>query len=381
MRTTLADVVRALEQAYPPELAESWDAVGLVCGDPASAVESVLVAVDATDAVVTEALERGVQALVVHHPLLLRGVHGVGADTAKGALVHRLIRGGCALFTVHTNADRATPGVSDALAHALGLRVLGPVEAEQQAWDKVVTMVPAGPAAEAVRSAMFAAGAGRHGDYSQVAFSVRGTGQFLPGSGAHPAVGDPGRLEHVEEERVEVLAPRDRRAAVVSALLVAHPYEEVAYDVLEVAGRPGHRGLGRVGELAQPETLREFTSRVAAGLPATVWGVRAAGDPDAVVRTVAVCGGAGDSLLGVVRGLDVDAYVTADLRHHPADEHLRVGGPALIDVAHWASEQPWCAQARDILHDVLGGTVTARVSQLRTDPWTLGFGGPAHGTP
>jgi len=379
MRTTLADVVRALEQAYPPELAESWDAVGLVCGDPASAVESVLIAVDATDAVVTEALERGVQALVVHHPLLLRGVHGVGADTAKGALVHRLIRGGCAMFTAHTNADRAIPGVSDALAHALGLRVLGPVEAEQQAWDKVVTTVPAGPDAEAVRSAMFAAGAGRHGDYSQVAFSVRGTGQFLPGMGAHPAMGAPGRLEHVEEERVEVLAPRDRRAAVVSALLAAHPYEEVAYDVLEVAGRPGHRGLGRVGELAQPETLREFTVRVAAGLPATVWGVRAGGDPDAVVRTVAVCGGAGDSLLGVVRGLDVDAYVTADLRHHPADEHLRVGGPALIDVAHWASEQPWCAQARDILHDVLGGTVTARVSQLRTDPWTVGAGAATPG--
>ncbi len=265
--STLADLVAVLEDAYPPELAEDWDAVGLVCGDPAEAVRSVLLAVDATEAVVDEAIRSGAQALVVHHPLLLRGVHGVGADTPKGALVHRLVRSGCALFAAHTNADRAAPGVSDALAAALGLRVLGPVEA-----------------------------------------------------------GDP---------RV---------------------------------------GLGRVGELAQPETLRAFTARVAGALPVTAWGVRAAGDPERLVRTVAVCGGAGDGLLDRVRRTGVDAYVTADLRHHPADEHLRAGGPALVDVAHWASEAPWCTQAQGVIDRGLGGTVTARVSSVRTDPWSLATG-------
>ena len=111
---------------------------------------------------------------------------------------------------------------------------------------------------------------------------------------------------------------------------------------------------------------------MAAALPATAWGVRAAGDPDRPVRRVAVCGGAGDSALGAAVAAGVDAYVTADLRHHPASEHLLAGGPALVDVAHWASEWPWCAQAADVLRTALGGSVEVRVSTLRTDPWTVG---------
>ena len=179
--TQVRDLVDVMESAYPPELAHDWDAVGLVCGDPADELSNVLFAVDATDGVVSEALEWGAQALVVHHPLLLRGVTGVGADTAKGALLHRLIRGGCALFTAHTNADAADPGVSDALAAVLGLRVLAPLEAEPEAaLDKVITMVPVGADAERVKAALFAAGAGQLGDYSQAAFTVQGTGQFMP---------------------------------------------------------------------------------------------------------------------------------------------------------------------------------------------------------
>lgn len=372
MTVHLRDLIKVLESAYPPELAQDWDAVGLVCGDPADEVHTVLLAVDATDAVVAEALDCGAQALVVHHPLLLRGVAGVGANTAKGALLHRLVRGGCALFTAHTNADAADPGVSDALATTLGLRVTGPVDAVPEYWDKVIAMVPVGADAGRVKAALFAAGAGRLGDYTRSAFTVTGTGQFLPGPDAAPAIGAAGQLEHVREDRIEVVAPRRQRAAVVAALLAAHPYEEPAYDVLELAPRPSTRGLGRLGELDRPESLREFTSRVVHALPQTVWGVRAAGDPDRAVRTVAVCGGAGDSLLHTVARLGVDAFVTADLRHHPADEHLRVGGPALVDVAHWASEQPWCGQARGVIDAAFGDRVQTRVSQLRTDPWTLG---------
>ena len=372
MTVHLRDLIKVLESAYPPELAQDWDAVGLVCGDPADEVHTVLLAVDATDAVVAEALDCGAQALVVHHPLLLRGVTGVGADTAKGALLHRLIRGGCAVFTAHTNADAADPGVSDALAAALGLRLSGPLDAECEYWDKVTTMVPAGADAERVKTALFAAGAGRLGDYTQAAFTVTGTGQFLPGDGAVPSIGDVGRPELVREDRIEVVLPRHLRSQVVIALLAVHPYEEPAYDVLELAPRPSTIGLGRVGELDRPESLREFTSRVARALPQTAWGVRAAGDPDATVRTVAVCGGAGDSLLSAVHRLGVDAFVTADLRHHPVDEHMRIGGPALVDVAHWASEQPWCGQAQGVIGAAFGDRVQTRVSQLRTDPWTLG---------
>ncbi|RVW10953.1 Nif3-like dinuclear metal center hexameric protein [Prescottella agglutinans] len=369
----LADVIAALEAAYPPALAESWDSVGLVAGDPADEVRKVVVAVDATAAVVDEALASGAQLLLVHHPLLLRGVDTVGAHTPKGALLHRLIRGGCALYSAHTNADRADPGVSDALAAALGLvdtRPLIPIP--DTVTDKWVVMVPTADAAR-VRAALFDAGAGELGDYRECSWTVTGEGQFRPLAGANPTLGSVGDLEAVVEDRVEVIAPRPARTRILSALRAAHPYEEPAFDVFETADFPGRRGLGRIGALPQPQTLREFTARVASALPRTEWGVRAAGDPERVVRTVAVCGGSGDSLLDTVSKLGADAYVTADLRHHPADEHLRKGGPALVDVAHWASEQPWCAQAKEVLDERFAGVDgwDVRVTELRTDPWTV----------
>lgn len=270
MTATVRDVVAALEAAYPPALAESWDAVGLICGDPAEPVRRVLVAVDPVTETVAEALERDAQVLVTHHPLMLRGVHGVPADDPKGGLVHRLVRAGVALFCAHTNADAADPGVSDALALALGLRVTGP--------------------------------------------------------------------------------------------LSTRPVEQPL----------SLTGLGRTCELPRPESLRAFTGRVRDALPETAWGVRAAGDPERSVRAVAVCGGAGDSLLGAASAAGVDVFVTADLRHHPASEHLAAGGPALVDVAHWASEQPWCEQAAAVVSAALGGTVNVHVSYRRTDPWTIG---------
>jgi dinuclear metal center YbgI/SA1388 family protein len=275
MDASVATAIAALEAAYPPDLAQDWDAVGLVCGDPDEPVRRVVVAVDPAPTVVEEALAAGADLLVTHHPLLLRGVHGVPADEPKGAVVHRLIRAGCALFAAHTNADAASPGVSDALADAVGVVVERPLAPE------------GGP----------------------------------DGSGGV--------------------------------------------------------GIGRIGHLPTPEPFAAFVDRVADALPPTAWGVRGAGDPARTIRRVALSGGAGDSLLGLAREAGVDAYVTADLRHHPADEHLaRPGAPALVDVAHWASEHPWCAQAAAVLRRALPGA-TVTVSTRRTDPWTLGSSAPA----
>jgi dinuclear metal center YbgI/SA1388 family protein len=376
MSATVGDVIAALEAAYPPSLAADWDAVGLVCGDPAEPVSSVLFAVDPVPETVDEALGTA-QLLVTHHPLLLRGVHGVGADTPKGALLHRLIRGGTALYTAHTNADSADPGVSDALAEAIGIDVTGPlVPAPAEPLDKIITFIPVGPAITAVHEALSAAGAGTIGDYSHCSFATAGTGQFKPLAGANPTVGSVGKLERVAETKLEMILPRSRRAAVIAALRAAHPYEEPAFDVLELADLPSPRGLGRVGTLPEPEPLSAFAERVAAALPATAWGVRAAGVPDRMITKVAVCGGAGDSALGAAIAAGADAYVTADLRHHPAAEHLLAGTvgaptPALVDVAHWASEWPWCRQAADVVRKALGGSVDVRVSGRRTDPWSI----------
>jgi dinuclear metal center YbgI/SA1388 family protein len=384
---TLADVVAALERRYPPGTAEPWDAVGLVAGDPAQPVRHVLLAVDPTAAVVDEAIAWGADLLVTHHPLLLRPVHTVAATTSKGAVLHRLIRAGVGLHVAHTNADAADGGVAHALAEAVGLVDLEPLVAlPGEPMDKHVVFVPEADA-DAVVDAMAAAGAGTIGDYSRAAFIGRGTGTFLPGPGARPAIGDVGVVEEVPEARVEMIAPRRLRAAVVAAMRAVHPYEEPANDVLELAVLPAGTGTGRVGRLPAPVTLRAFGEQVAAALPATPQGVRLAGDLDAPVERVAVVGGSGDSLFDAVRASGVDAYLTADLRHHPVSE-LREraeleggasGRPFLVDVAHFASEWPWLERAaRDLVADLAarGTTVDTRVSTLRTDPWTARLASP-----
>ncbi|MDQ1714248.1 MAG: hypothetical protein QOC60_193 [Frankiaceae bacterium] len=284
---TLRDVVTVLHELYDPNWAESWDAVGTVCGDPDQAVRSVLFAVDPVREVVAEAIGGGYDLLVTHHPLLLTPVHGVPASTPKGRVVHDLIRAGVALHVCHTNADVAAHGVSDAMAAALGLTDVRP-------------LVP------------HAAGTGA------------GTGAG-PGSGRGPGAGQ---------------AP----------------------------------GLGRIGDLPQPLSARDFVAHVARSLPATAAGVRAAGDLDRVVQRVAVCGGSGDGLLDDVRRAGVDAYVTADLRHHRVSEALEDGAPLLVDAAHWATEWPWLADAAARLRETLGQrgtTVATSVSSRVTDPWRL----------
>ncbi|MFF8091790.1 Nif3-like dinuclear metal center hexameric protein [Streptomyces sp. NPDC016675] len=270
---SLSEVIAALENLWPAERAESWDAVGTVVGDPDQQVSRVLFAVDPVQETVDEAVTLGADLLVTHHPLYLRGTTTVAASTFKGRVVHTLIKNDIALHVAHTNADTADPGVSDALAGALDLRVVRPLV---------------------------------------------------------PDAGDP----------------------------------------------EGRRGLGRVCELEHPLTVREFAARAAERLPATAQGIRVAGDPEATVRTVAVSGGSGDSLFAHVRAAGVDAYLTADLRHHPASEFVadRAHRPlALLDAAHWATEWPWCelgAAQLDEISDRHGWDLRVHVSKTVTDPWT-----------
>lgn len=270
---TLDRVVEILDRRYPPASAEPWDAVGVVCGDPEQPVFRVLFAVDPVPAVVDEAVSAGVDLVITHHPLFLTPVHGIAVGTPAGEVVHRLIRAGIGLVAVHTNADVARPGVSDALADLLGIRDTVP------------------------------------------------------------------------------LAPGDIDAA------------------------PDHpaTGLGRIGRLDEPTSLGQFADVVAARLPATAHGVRILGDRDRRVEVVAVCGGSGDSLLAAATAAGADAYVTSDLKHHRALDHVLGGGCAVLDVAHWAGEWPWLPVAAGLLQaDIAeqGATVECLVSTISTDPWT-----------
>ncbi|MGV0434501.1 Nif3-like dinuclear metal center hexameric protein [Corynebacterium ureicelerivorans] len=368
---TVGDIVVALEAAYPPALAETWDQVGLICGDPDAEVGKVAFALDCTQDVAERAVATGAQMLVVHHPLLLHGVHSVAANTPKGKVIHTLLAGGCALFAAHTNADSARPGVSDKLAELVGITPGRPIKPVLLgAMDHWGVHVPRSAAAD-LKRALFAAGAGEIGNYRECAFSVEGTGEFTPVEGANPTDGAVGTHFTGDEIRVEFVAKAGDRRRIVEKLRAHHPYEEPAFDVVQMEDTQDLNtatGLGRIGELEEPMALRAFTQQVANALPATAWGVRAAGDPDQMVQKVAVSSGSGDSFLADVAKLGVDVYVTSDLRHHPVDEHLRAGGPAVIDTAHWASEFPWTAQAESIVSP-LG--VDTEILRIRTDPWTI----------
>ncbi len=365
---TLAQVVDLVHGWFPPETAAEWDAVGLAAGDPAADVRRILLAVDPVGPVALEAAEWDADLLLTHHPLFLRGVHGVAETTPKGRTLATLTRSGCGLLTAHTNADAACPGVADALARALGLRDVRPVVASGPPLDKLVVFAP--PAdAEAIRVAIADAGAGQVGDYDSCSWMVTGEGRFRPLEGAHPVIGRVGELEQLEEVRIEAVVPRSRRTRVVRAMLAAHSYEEVSYDVIELADPAVARtGEGRIGDVDET-TLGEYAGLVAQALPPTARGVLVGGDPDRVVRRVAVGSGAGDSLLPAVLGSGADVYVTSDLRHHLAAEFLEKGGPSLLDVSHWAAEWTWLPELAERLGAALGDTVEVRVSTICTDVW------------
>lgn len=392
---TVGSVTDLLDDWYPPARADSWDAVGTVCGDPTAPLRRLLLAVDPVREVVDEALAWQADLLVVHHPLLLRAVHGVAATTPKGRVVHDLVRAGVALHVCHTNADSPVGGVSESLALALGLTDLRPIEPDQdqtdqqQPLDKLIVFVPH-DAAQAVATAITDAGAGAIGDYDRCSFSSTGTGSFRPLPGAEPTVGALGRVEQVPETRLETVLARHLRGPVVAAMRSAHPYEEPAFDLVELAdpgpaaghGQAGAGGSGRIGRLPEPLRLADFTAQVVAALPATPSALRVAGDPDRRVEQVAVCGGSGDFLLDRVRAAGVDVYVTSDLRHHPVSEFLEHAAqdpltPAVVDVPHMAAEWTWLPRLAHRLTSAT--TVDVRVSSAVTDPWTghLPMSGPA----
>ena len=261
MSHKVADVIAVMERRYPSASAEEWDAVGLVTGNPDQEVRKVLFAVDPTEAVVAEAIEIQAQMIIAHHPLILKGVSSVSEATRKGNIISQLIKANISLFTAHTNADIASPGVSDALAKSIGVEVTGPI------------------------------------------------------------------------------------------------------DMLSK--------LGRIGQLVNRMPLSDFAKQVESGLPKTARGIHVAGDLNKSVHRIAVCGGAGDSLLELVAQSAVDVFVTSDLKYHVAEEFVRSTEIALIDISHWAGEWTWLDQGATRLATDLGGNLETKVSSIITDPWTL----------
>lgn len=324
-------LIRALEEWAPPSLAVDKDPIGLQAGDPGAEVTGVLVTLDVTEDVIDEALRLGANWIVSHHAFIYRPLGHLRGDLPVGRLAAKLLKNDINVYVAHTNLDTAVGGVNDVLAEKLGLEnaeVLAPHVRERL--YKIVVFIPEDHHMK-VLDAMCEAGAGWIGNYSHCTFNLRGTGTFLPGEGANPYIGKQGQLEQVEEVRLETIVPESALSRVVQAMLKAHPYEEVAYDIypLELPGRPF--GLGRIGRLPEKISLLTLAERVkeAFGIPA----LRLVGDPDRLVSTVAVLGGSGSRYVRTALERGADVFITGDIDYHTALDSLSAG-LALIDPGH-----------------------------------------------
>jgi len=333
---TVADVLAAVDRLAPFRQAEEWDNVGLLLGDADRPVCRVLVALDASDETCAEAQRTRADVLVVHHPLIFHGVKRLTGDTRTGRLVLRLAAGRRALIAAHTNLDGAVGGLCDLLGRKVGLVDLEALQHTPPTTKyKVVAFVP--PAdLENVRAAMFAAGAGHIGNYTECAFASEGEGTFLPGERAHPAVGKRGRRSAVREVRLEVLTDDARLARVMAAAVRAHSYEEPAIDVYPLKAVAPGAGVGRVGRLVRPMRLAQFAEVVKRALHRKAVGL--AGDPRARIERVALCTGGGGGVVAAARASKAQAYLTGEMAMHEVQELLAFGIASILG-GHYETER------------------------------------------
>jgi len=330
-------IAQLVEELAPRKLAEDWDRVGLQVGDPREEVTGVLVALELTEEVLDEAVEQSAEMVVVHHPLIFKGLSALRYDSNPGYLVQKMAAHGFHLYVAHTNLDAAVGGTGDLLAKKLALEeteVL--VESHRQRFYKLVVFLPQGHEDE-IRDSLARAGAGWIGNYSHCTFQAPGTGTFKPLPGTDPFVGKVGQVEKVSEYRLETIVPEDRLKAAVKAMKEAHPYEEVAYDVYPLAEPEKLVGSGRVGRLKEETTLRDFIARLQEVLG--VKHLRYVGDLNRPVRKVGVLPGSGGDFVARAASRGADVYVTGDVKYHQARlaEDL---GLAVVDPGHYATETP-----------------------------------------
>lgn len=331
----LVDLIAKLDQWHPPHLAEEWDNVGLLLGDRQADVTSVMTCLTVTPESATEAIDKQANLIVSHHPIFFRPIQKLTAD-APGGYLWNLARTGVAVYSPHTAFDGAEDGINQQIGRRIGLSGMRPLQpALEPEHFKLVVFVPEFDLAN-VQQAMFAAGAGRIGEYSECSYRVSGTGTFLGSEASNPTIGERGRREEVAEHRLEVLVAAGRLNAVVSAMRQAHSYEEPAFDIYPLHRLSGQIGAGRCGELERPLPLEQLARRTAQQLGVDY--VEFIGDPDKRCRRVAIGCGAGADFLSDAGKSQCDVLITGEGRFHQYLQ-AREQNVGLILVGHYASER------------------------------------------
>lgn len=325
-------VFKAIEEWAPPHLAYDWDNVGLQVGSYSKEVKKVIVTLDVLESVVDEAISKNVDLIIAHHPLLFKPIKKIDVNNVKGKIIQKLIKHDISVYVAHTNLDIATGGVNDMLSKQLGIRQTKPLtDIRKNQLFKLAVFVPLTHSNE-VRHALSEGGAGHIGHYSHCTFQTKGQGTFKPLEGTDPYIGTKDQLEFVDEVKIETIVKSEHLKNTIHLMLKAHPYEEVAYDIYPLENDSQLMGLGRIGKLKEPISLKSFSKYVKEKLGLSH--VKVTGNLNDNVQRVAVLGGSGEKYIRHAKRMGADVYITGDMTFHNAQDAMEMG-LNVIDAGHY----------------------------------------------
>lgn len=340
----IVDLIAVIEKYAAPELQEDYDNAGLIMGNPAWHCSGVLCTLDVTIATLKEAKENNCNLVITHHPIIFRGLKRINENTYVEQVIIEAIKNDIAIYAAHTNLDNIILGVNGMIAKKLGLKNIIILQPKNKMLRRLITFAPI-EKAEHVRNAVFAAGAGQIGKYSECSFNSNGTGTFKANEGADPYVGNVGERHHENETKIEIVYPFYLEDQVVKALINNHPYEEVAYDIFTMDNVHFGIGAGIIGELQEAKTEKDFLKFIKETFGAS--GIRHTDLLGKPIQKIAVCGGAGSFLIKKAAQMGADIYITADIKYH---EFFDAQGSLVVaDIGHYESEQ----FTVDLFHDLL----------------------------
>ncbi|NJJ34961.1 Nif3-like dinuclear metal center hexameric protein [Clostridioides difficile] len=338
----LKSLTRKIEKKYPLNLAEDWDNVGLIVGDFDMDVKKVLVSLEANENVIDEAISKNIDLIVTHHPFIFGKINKINSADLKGRLIQKLIKNDIALYSMHTNFDIAFDGLNDYFMEIMEFgnsKVLDVTESETL--YKLAVYVPCNYSDE-LKRVLSNSGAGHIGNYSDCAFSIEGEGQFKPLEGSNPFLGSINDIEVVNEVKIETVVPQKLLGGVISSMLDAHPYEEVAYDLYKLENKGKTFGLGRVSRLDESMTLEDLSNKIKEKL--NMKHIRVVGKLNTNITKVAVVTGAGSEFVKKAKRQGAEVLITGDVKYHEAQDALDIG-MCIVDCGHFDTE--------DIFKDVM----------------------------
>ena len=357
----IGEIIQHLETFAPPSLQESYDNAGLIVGESTAECTGIITCLDCSEAVIEEAMSKNCNLIVAHHPIIFRGLKKLNGKNYVERTIIKAIKNDIAIYAIHTNLDNVKKGVNKKIAEKIGLKNLEILQPKENILKKLITFAPIDKA-EDLRNALFAAGAGQLGKYSECSFNSEGTGTFKPEEGADPFVGETGTRHEEKEMKIEVIFPAYLEQKIIRAMIQAHPYEEVAYDIISLENYFSEVGSGMIGNLEKPVDEKDFLQMIKTAFDLKV--IRHTGLSGKKVQKVAICGGAGSFLIPLAVSNKADAYITSDIKYH---EFFDAETMLLLDIGHYESEQFTIDLLYEILKDKFPN-FALRKTEVNTNP-------------